>query len=236
MYESKDEAQARLKQDLTNWDGFAERESVGFDVLVEFRKLLLDRVISPFVAKCREYDPKFRFGSTMIDVPLQQLLEARQPSLLPDKIHYPDWDSFLLDLLMQAHRKVSTYRSDDTPDGVAWGEVNQVAIAHPFSETLPLLRRWLDMPHAALPGCGECVRMHESGFGASERLVVSPGHEGNGILHMPGGQSGHPLSSHYRDQQRAWVEGAVIPLETAKTVHRIEFEPAPLQLEQNWSH
>ncbi|MGI8426823.1 MAG: penicillin acylase family protein [Actinomycetota bacterium] len=48
--------------------------------------------------------------------------------------------------------------------------------------------------------------------GASERMVVSPGHEGSTILHLPGGQSGHPLSPHYRDQYRDWLEARALPL------------------------
>ncbi|MGH8591810.1 MAG: penicillin acylase family protein [Gammaproteobacteria bacterium] len=32
------------------------------------------------------------------------------------------------------------------------------------------------------------------------------------MLHLPGGQSGHPLSAHYRDQYRDWLEGRALPL------------------------
>ena len=39
--------------------------------------------------------------------------------------------------------------------------------------------------------CHTCTR---PGFGASERFAVSPGHEAQAYFHMPGGQSGHPLS------------------------------------------
>ncbi|NOT12945.1 MAG: penicillin acylase family protein [Methylococcaceae bacterium] len=254
LHESNDEVQVRLKQTLTNWDGFAERDSVGFAVLVEFRKLLLDAVIAPFMAKCRAYDPEFQFDSAMIDEPLQQLLEAKLPTLLPDKIHYRDWDSFLHGLLIRAERNVLERISADFPDkfagsefalarrvpgrtarheNSAWGTVNQVAIAHPFSASLPLLKSWLDMPQVAVSGCVQCVRMDEPGYGASERMVVSPGLEGNGILHMPGGQSGQPLSPHYSDQQQAWVEGTVLPLETGTSIHRLELIPASMQLKQD---
>lgn len=239
LHESNDKVQIRLKQNLANWDGFAERDSVGFAVLVEFRKLLLDTVIAPFMVKCREYDPEFRFTSAMIDVPLQQLLEAKLPALLPDKLHYRDWDAFLLNLLIQAEDNVSTHHSADFPDkfarrmpgrtarheSLAWGTVNQVTIAHPFSASLPLLKNWLDMPRLAVPGCVQCVRVSAPGYGASERLVVSPGREGNGILHIPGGQSGHLLSPHYDDQQQAWAEGTALPLETGASVHRLELVP-----------
>ncbi len=233
LHESNDEVQVKLKQNLTNWDGFAERDSVGFAVLVEFRKLLLDAVIAPFMAKCRAYDPEFQFDSAMIDEPLQQLLEAKLPTLLPDKIHYRDWDSFLHGLLIRAERNVLERISADFPENSAWGTVNQVTIEHPFSASLPLLKNWLNMPKVAVSGCVQCVRMNESGYGASERLVVSPGHEGNGLLHMPGGQSGHPLSPYYGDQQQAWVEGTALPLESGTSVHRLELVPAPIQLKQD---
>ncbi len=233
LSESNDKAQVRLKQNLTNWDGFAERDSVGFAVLVEFRKLLLDAVIAPFMAKCREYDPEFQFSSAMIDGPLQQLLETKLPELLPDKVHYRDWDSFLHSLLIQAERNVLKQNSTDFPESLVWGAVNQVTITHPFSASLPLLNNWLDMPKVAVPGCVQCVRMDESGYGASERLVVSPGREGNGILHMPGGQSGHPLSPHYADQQQVWVEGTALPMEAGENVYRLKLVPAPVQLKQD---
>ncbi len=229
LSESNNAVHVNLKYKLTSWDGFAEKDSVGFSVLVEFRKLLIGAVISPFFVKCRQYDPDFQFSSTMIDIPLQQLLQVKSPDLLVNKVHYRDWDSFLLSLLMQAERNVLKQKSAYFLGNSAWGAVNQVRISHPFSTSLPLLQSWLDMPHIALPGCVQCVRVYKSGSGASERMVVSPEHEGNGILHMPGGQSGHPLSPHYADQQQAWVEGSVLPFEAGAQVHRVKLLPSSVQ-------
>jgi penicillin amidase len=62
--------------------------------------------------------------------------------------------------------------------------------------------------------------------GASERMVVSPGREAEGILHMPGGQSGHPMSPHYRDSHAAWVEGEATPFLPGPAVHVLTLEPA----------
>jgi len=36
---------------------------------------------------------------------------------------------------------------------------------------------------------------------------VSPGHEAEGYFEMPGGQSGHPLSSYYRAGHERWAHG-----------------------------
>jgi penicillin amidase len=225
LQKSQDKAHIRLAQELEHWDGFAERESKGLAILVQFRELLLNAVIAPFMTKCRDYDPQFRFISAMIDTPLQQLVTAKLPELLPDKAHYQDWEAFLLSVLLQAEAKVLAHHPADAEGSVAWGAVNQVAVRHPFSSSLPLLQNWLDMPQVAMPGCVQCVRVSAPDHGASERMVVAPGHEGNGILHIPGGQSGQPLSPHYNDQQQAWAEGLVLPFETGVGLHRLEFVP-----------
>ena len=50
-----------------------------------------------------------------------------------------------------------------------------------------------------------------SQFGAAVRMIVSPGQEKNGIMHMPAGQSSHPLSSYYSKGHQDWVDGKASP-------------------------
>ena len=45
------------------------------------------------------------------------------------------------------------------------------------------------------------------------------------ILHMPGGQSGHPLSPHYGDQYRAWMNGEPTPFLPGPTVSKLTLRP-----------
>ena len=71
-----------------------------------------------------------------------------------------------------------------------------------------------DMPH-----------VHVSGFGASERFAVSPGLEAAGILHMPGGQSGHPWSPFYRAGHEAWVRGEPTPFLPGPAQHTLMLLP-----------
>ena len=42
-------------------------------------------------------------------------------------------------------------------------------------------------------------------------MVVSPGREADGIMHMPTGQSGHPLSPFYANSHAAWAKGEPTP-------------------------
>ena len=53
--------------------------------------------------------------------------------------------------------------------------------------------------------------------GASWRMVVELGDEVEGRGTYPGGQSGHPLSSHYRDRLESWIEGELQPLRFPRT-------------------
>ncbi|MGZ8224740.1 MAG: penicillin acylase family protein, partial [Methylobacter sp.] len=108
---------------------------------------------------------------------------------------------------------------------LTWGKMNKARFAHPFSKTVPLLELLLDMPEDELAGCSSCVRAVSPKFGASERLVVSPAHLDGGILHMPGGQSSHPLSPYYRDQQSYWVHGLPISLLAGKSEHNLTLKP-----------
>jgi penicillin amidase len=63
--------------------------------------------------------------------------------------------------------------------------------------------------------------VQEEAFGASERFAVSPGHEEEGYLLIPGGQSGHPLSPYYRAGFGAWARGEALPFLPGPAQHTL---------------
>ena len=81
------------------------------------------------------------------------------------------------------------------------------------------------MPSASLPGDLYTPRVQWGAIGASERMVVSPGKEAEGIMHMPTGQSGHPLSPFYAASHDAWVAGAATPFLPGPAVHTLTLTP-----------
>ena len=81
------------------------------------------------------------------------------------------------------------------------------------------------MPGDPLPGCNFSVCASEPSYGASVRMVVSPGREGEGVLHMPCGQSGHPLSESYDDQHPYWVRGEPLPFLPGAASHTLTLSP-----------
>ena len=57
------------------------------------------------------------------------------------------------------------------------------------------------------------------------RLAVSPGHEEKGYFHMPGGQSGHPLSPYYGGGHEAWAGGEPLPFLPGVTEFKLTLMP-----------
>ena len=81
------------------------------------------------------------------------------------------------------------------------------------------------MPDQPIPGDNNMPHVASPGFGASEHLDVSPGHEAHGILNMPGGQSDHPLSPYFGAGHEDWVEGRPTPLLPGATRHTLVLQP-----------
>jgi penicillin amidase len=78
-----------------------------------------------------------------------------------------------------------------------------------------------------LPGDTENMpRIQAPSNGASQRMGVSPGREQDGYMHMPCGQSGHPLSPHYRDMHESWVRGQPTPFLPGETINTLLLKPA----------
>ncbi|MEI7036362.1 penicillin acylase family protein [Fulvimonas yonginensis] len=207
---TRDPALRQLRGLTANWRNRAAPDSVDYRLVRAFRDEVHRTVLAPFVARVQARFPAFAWpvGSDP-EAAVWTLLRA-QPAWLLDPT-YKDWDALLLD----AARAVAT-RLGGEPGGLAarrWGEVNRSGIRHPLSAALPaMLARFLDMPDQPLPGDANMPRVAAPGFGASERLVVSPGHEAQGILQMPSGQSDNPLSPYYGAGHADWVEGRPTPL------------------------
>ncbi len=214
-----------LRSYIASWDGKAEITSTGFPVLFEFRKALAQTILSAYLQPCQQLQKDFEFSWSKKETPLRQLLNAKIPATLPYQKTYADWDSLILNVLEKTTRKLQKKHNIIDLEDLTWRRINRINNSHPFSSKLPLLNILLDMPQNPLAGCPYCVRVAYGLFGASERMVISPGHLQQGIMHMPAGQSGHPLSSHYSDQQPFWEQGKALPFMSDVVAQRFELLP-----------
>lgn len=212
-----------LRKTIATWSGHAAVDSVDYRIVRTFRQNVRDLVLAPFGARAKQRFPDFTWPrGTTAEGAVWQMLTLRPLNLLDPK--WKSWD----DLLAAAARK--TY--DDlaqAPGGIGartWGEQNTAHIVHPLSSALPhWLSHFLDMPAEPLPGDTDMPRVQAPAFGASERFAISPGHEDESYLEMPGGQSGHPLSPFHGAGHEAWVQGHLTPLLPGKVEHTLTIKP-----------
>jgi penicillin amidase len=217
-----DNRYAGLRAALADWTGRATVDSVSYRLVRNFRRQVARLVLEPVFAPCRQHYARFNWQRFHYEQPLWTLLTDRPAHLLNPEFN--TWD----DLLHAAVDGVlANLKAAGTPVAEAtWGERNRAQIVHPFSRVLPrLLTNWLNLPADPLPGDSYTPRVQTPTFGASERFVVAPGREEEGLFQMPGGQSGHPLSPFYRAGHEAWVRGEPTPLLPGPVQHTLTLEP-----------
>ena len=221
----KDAALQEVEQALTAWDGHMHADSIGAALLAEFRTQLAKEVFAKVVAACQVYDADFRYAWREMETPLRLLLTQRPAGLLKAR-YRDDWRLLIVDALRQSAREMHQQYPGKNLTRLAWGATHAITVHHPFSKVSPLLGELLDMPRFESDGCaGICVKVMDTAHGASERLVLSPLHPEDALFQMPGGQSGHPFSKHYRDQQADWQTGISAPMQVKGVVHRLSFLP-----------
>jgi penicillin amidase len=216
-------SRAELRAAAENWDGRADIGSVGYRLVRMFRREVANRTLAPIFAACTDADPEFDWTRFCYEDAVWTLVHSRPLHLLSPA--YAGWDELLrasADDIGAALRE-----SGISPATATWGRRNTLRMQHPFARIFPAwLSRWLSMPAEPLPGDSDMPRVQSPSFGASERFVVSPGHEAEGIFEMPGGQSGHPLSPFFRAGHQAWVRGEPSHFLPGPTAHRLILEPA----------
>jgi penicillin amidase len=205
-----------------SWTGRTAAESVAYRLVRTFRVTVSRMAMDALTGAVRAAAPDFDYTTIRrLEGPLWRLVDERPAHLLDPA--FPTWDAFLLAAL---DRTLESMTAGGQPLAErTWGEANATDITHPLAAAAPWVSRYLSMPRQPLAGDTYVPRVLTPRSGASERFVASPGHEASGILHMPGGQSGHPLSPHFGDQQRAWVEGAPLPLLPGKALHTLTLTP-----------
>jgi penicillin amidase len=198
---------AAFKPYVEIWGGRAVPDSAGYRMVRVFReravKLIYEGLMRPVAARLNvELEIPSRAAW-----PVERLLTERPPALVP--AGYKNWDAVTGAVLESMVADADAFGG---PGAWTWGALNRVGIQHPLARFVPLLGRLTDMPN--VPEAGDTIipRVAIPGFGASERLVVSPGHETSGIFEMPVGQAANPLAPYYGAGQQDWVDGRPAPL------------------------
>ena len=210
---------------VSEWIPRASADSVGYRLVRGFRYEVRQRVFQGLMEPVRAaYDEAVNLRiSNQFEGPLWQLVTSQPMHLLPG--NYESWDELMIDSVRQNITWLST-NFDGPLEDRSWGEKNIAAIRHPMSRALPFLADWLNMPQTPMNGDSNLPKAQGPTFGASERFSVSPGDEQNGLMHMPTGQSGHPLSDFYRKGHDSWLNGESSPFLPEEPAHTLTLIPA----------
>jgi len=213
---------AQFRKLVADWKPQASVDSVGYRLVRGFHEITRNAAWSMLLGGLQLPTDSGQIPPAQFEGPLWQMVTEQPMHLLAKD--YADWPQFLhaqVDATLAALR-------ESCPDlaRCTWGRRNTVSIRHPLSRALPWLASFLDMPTLELPGDHDMPRVQDGvAFGQSERFAVSPGHEEQGYLVIPGGQSGHPLSPFYREGFVQWARGEPLPFLPGPVQHTLTLSP-----------
>ena len=206
----------------TGWTGRASVDSAGYRAVRAFRGFLEDQVFVSLTGQGNVPEEDRFQPPSQFEGPLWRIVSERPIHLLDPR--FASWDEALLAAVD------AMVKNGDAPGLAARGP--HLGGAQHDAHPAPAEPRRAGARAAGstcrsrpLPGDENMPRVQGPGFGASERMVVSPGHEETGLFEMPVGQSGHPLSPYYQNGETAWEEGKPTPFLPGPAVHHLRLVP-----------
>ena len=207
---------------LEDWSDRADVGSISYRLVSDYREEVARRVFEPISDPVRNIYPGFSYDFLKFEDPLWSMIKSQPVNLLDRK--YENWNALFLSAVDSVIEKIKAQKDGYTRYTV--GEKNATRIRHPMGAAIPQLGPWLNMPVDQLPGDRfDMPRIQAPSFGSSLRMAVSPGREKEGYLIMACGESGNPLSPHYRDCHEAWVKNTRTPFLPGVATHKILLRP-----------
>ncbi len=202
----------------------ASADSVAYRLVRNFRINVRDSVFSQLNKSLKSIEDTYNFNALrhQIETPLWQLVTKRPQNftMRPES----SWQALFNTALTKTITKMRLTNKgtrNQSLSAATWGQQNTSAIKHPLSNAIPFISTWLDMPQHTLSGDSYMPKVQGTDFGASQRMVVSPGHEQTGIFHMPTSQTSHPWSPYYSKGHTDWVQGKPSPFLPGETKYTL---------------
>ena len=208
---------SQATQLLAEWDRRYTKENRRAVLFEETMRELVNRTWDELIADPASPTRRVATPSTAV---LAQLL-ADSASVWWDDRGTPQTeqrDEIVAASLVAALQSVRKRYGDSNGDGWRWDRIRHTNVNHLLR--LPALSA-LGLPVQGGPGTLS-PSAGSGTHGSSWRMVVDLGPELRAWATYPGGQSGNPISSRYRDRIPLWVIGALEPVRLPRTATALE--------------
>ena len=135
-----------------------------------------------------------------------------------DNIHTPGIKETMTDILLISLEETFNYLETNFGETVhhwRWGKIHSLTLEHPLGTKKPLD---LLCNIGSFPFGGSCTSVNNASYslnkndfrtvvGSSMRQIVDLSNMHNSSIVITTGQSGHPLSKHFKDQTSLWLNG-----------------------------
>ncbi|HEX2193684.1 MAG TPA: penicillin acylase family protein [Candidatus Limnocylindria bacterium] len=233
---------ARLGLELLRaWDGRVAVDSAAASVYEAWLAEMSERVARAKAPSAWRYALGAGFGDL---VPLTSLHTAAVGRLVgvlderPDGWFADGWEAQAAAALSAAVKRLRREHGPD-PAAWSWGRLRTLTLRHPMGDQ-PMLAPTFNLGPVPFPGdtstplqaaSGPLNTFGNPGFLPNLRAVVDLADADAGRWSLAGGQSGNPLSPHYRDLFEVWLRGDGVPIAfgaeavAAASVNELRLEP-----------
>ena len=214
-HKSKDPSLEEAIELLRNWNGQMEKGTAAPVVATLFYQHLLRDV-----AEKAAPGKGLAYGFQAAPAVVEKLLREKP------KDWFEDYDAFLLSSFADA---VDEGKRMQGPRIAKWdyGRLNTVTLAHPVISRLPWIGSYFSIGRVPMSGSATTVKQTTQRLGPSMRFVADLADWDCSLQNITIGQSGHILSSHYRDQWKAYYSGKSFPLQYKKVKLEEELRVSP---------
>ena len=104
-----------------------------------------------------------------------------------------------------------------------YGQYEALQIVNPVEGRLPLIGGYFNIGPVPKSGAPTTVKQYTRRLGPSLRMIVDLGDLHCSFANLATGESGQPLSSHYKDQWDAYYAGRSFPMQCSKVAAKNVF-------------
>ncbi|MEQ1884202.1 MAG: penicillin acylase family protein [Bryobacteraceae bacterium] len=128
---------------------------------------------------------------------------------------FPDWDAVMVRALVGAFDEAAKTQGSKA---ARWklGPAQALRMANPVMGRIPVLGGYFNLGPVPMSGAPWTVLQYNGRIGPSMRMTVDLSALDKSTIGLTAGESGQPLSSHYKDQWTAYVNGASLPMQYQK--------------------